>query len=141
MTLHNEQVPDVIILRGEPYKLFTLPFAEWMETHKDRPRFMKRSDQCTRGYIGRWEVRGTELWLIGLYAWDLEGNDVGVEELFGGQKEVPADWYSGPLDFEPSMELVAAGVKPGLHRIWFKDGKVVRVPEQNRAGKPNPAKD
>lgn len=141
MPMFDEQVPDVIILKNEPYKLYTLPFADWMESHGDCPTFQRRSPQCERGYIARWEVRGTALWLIGLYAWDLEGGEVGVPELFGGQREVPAEWYTGAIDFEPSMELVAMGIKPGIHRIWFKDGMVVRVPEQNRYGSPNPAQD
>lgn len=141
MTLFGEQVPDVIILGGDPYALYTLPLADWLEKNKDRPSFQKRTEQCARGYIARWEVRGTDLWLISLHAWDMDGGRVGVPELFGGQKEIPADWYSGPADFEPSMELIERGVKPGMHRVWFKDGTVVPVPEQNAKGVDNPARE
>src|SRR5262245_38303381 len=63
------QIPDIICLEGKPLDLYESPL-DWYLEHAGRdrwlPTFRWRSSALLRGYIGRWEVFGTRLFLTGL---------------------------------------------------------------------------
>ncbi len=49
---------------------------------------------CWRGYVGTWEIRNNELFLIELRAWVDRFNEVGLDYLFPEQNAVKAIWFS-----------------------------------------------
>lgn len=129
MTDAPEQIPETLWIEEEVYRLFTAPLSPWLRTHD--LAFERRSDACARGYIGRWKIDGGALWLIDLHGW-IDGNLVRVPDLFKGQSEVIADWFSGDIVFEPPPETVEEGALAMQQQVYVDCGNL-------RRSRPGPA--
>ena len=119
-----QQLPEIIFVNNVLYTLYTTPLLPWLRAHEELPAFDQRAPTCTRGYIGKWKVVDDVLWLIGLYAWR-DGVSTGVSDLFDGRREVPADWFSGPLVIEPASSEIVDGAQLQVSTLLVEAGRIV----------------
>lgn len=117
------QLPEIIYLEGALYSLYTTPLAPWLLQQTPPCVFDRRTSNCERGYIGKWSVEDNMLKLIGIYGWR-DGKYTGLPDLFDGQREVLADWFTGPLVIQPTTEAVRAGEYPKSTTINIEAGLV-----------------
>ena len=125
-----EQIPETLWIEHDVYRLYTAPLAPWLRTRPELA-FEARSDACSRGYIGRWQFDGGQLWLIDLHGW-IDGRLWRVADLFDGQAEIPAEWFSGQLVFEPSIDSLKEGAMAQMQRVAIQNGRL-------SAARPGPA--
>jgi|GEM_PF-858049 len=118
-----EQTPEVVWIDTGLYRLYTAPLGPWMKIQDPPVAFDLRIPTCERGYIARWEIKDEKLHLIDLHAWQ-EGVRIKVSDLFKGQTEVFAEWFSGALLIEPGAEEIHDGVDPSQRTYWIKEGTV-----------------
>lgn len=101
------QIADVISIDGAEVMLFSEPLSAWF-AHAPRPDFIWESTANWRGYTAQWEIRQGKLLLTGLSARVCmvhnapnecrdHARPVGVADLFPGQSEVFAEWFTGVL--------------------------------------------
>ncbi len=123
----THQHPDLIIYRGMLTTMECMLLPSFPENH---PRIAESSSSiastgCYRGYVARWEIRETRLFLLsveGCYAL------VGSEPLF-------ADWFSGRLVIHyewrgPEHGVFADGsrwLNKHAHLLTLRDGVVVQT--------------
>lgn len=101
------QIPDTVIYKGEKYFTYSDPFGYYLLSIKPklRPPFSESSSANHSGYIVHYEVKDDKLYMV-----ELEGNllitegkktydqEVGLDYIFPGQKEVFAEWFTGDLN-------------------------------------------
>lgn len=122
----TEQLPEIIHIDGVLHTLYTTPLLPWLRRLGPSWDFDRRTPKCRRGYIGRWEIRDETLWLIDLYAWRAEKR-TGIPDLFDGENEVPADWFSGILLVEPASSEIPDGAPPKMRKLTVEAGRVAGV--------------
>ena len=120
-----EQLPEIIHIDGVLHTLYTTPLLPWLHKQDSPSIFDRRTPNCERGYIGKWEIKDDTLWLIGLYAWR-DGKYTGISELFGALNEVEADWFSGPLVVEPASSEIPDGASPKMRTLFVEAGRIVQ---------------
>ena len=125
MTPAMKQLPEIIYVDGVLHTLYTTPLLPWLRRQDPPPVFDRRTPQCERGYIGRWKIENETLWLTGLYAWRT-GKDTRLSDFFGDRDEVAADWFTGPLVFEPAAQSIADGAYPKVTTMFVEAGRIVR---------------
>ena len=118
------QLPETILIDDVLHTLYTTPLLPWLRNQDAPPIFDRRTPNCERGYIGCWKVVDGVLWLIGLHAWR-DGEYTGVSDLFGGEREVAADWFSGPLIVEPASSEISSGALPKLRTLLVEAGRII----------------
>lgn len=128
-----EQLPEIILIDDVLHTLYSTPLLPWLRDQDAPPVFDLRTPSCERGYIGSWRISDGVLWLIGLYAWR-DGEMTRLPDLFGGKREVVADWFTGPLVVEPAASEIPHGALPKLRTLIVEAGCVVRT--QNGASDP-----
>ena len=121
----RDQLPEIIHIDGVLHTLYTTPLLPWLRALETSPEFDRRTPDCERGYIGKWEIRDDTLWLIGLYAWR-NGSYTGLSDLFGGRSEVAADWFTGPLIVEPASSEIPEGAIPKMQTLLVEAGRIVQ---------------
>lgn len=119
-----QQLPETILINSVLHTLYTTPLMPWLRGQDTPPVFDRRTPNCERGYIGRWKISDSALWLIGLYAWR-ENEFTGVPDLFSDRREVAADWFSGPLIVEPAASEIGGGALPKLKTLFVEAGWVI----------------
>ncbi|MEM9044597.1 MAG: hypothetical protein AAGC81_07860 [Pseudomonadota bacterium] len=120
------QLPEIIYLDGVLYSLYSAPFLPWLQAQDPPCVFDLRTPQCARGYVAKWALENKTLLLIGLHAWR-GGKYTGVSSLFGGEREVPAVWFTGPLMIEPTINAVREGEYPKARTLAIKAGRQVQT--------------
>ena len=120
------QLPEIIYIDDALYSLYTMPLAPWLRAQDPPIVFDQRSITCQRGYVGKWRIEGGRLSLIGLYGWR-DGKYTSVIGLFG-QRDVFADWFTGPLKIEPTTEAVREGEYPKAKTMLIQAGQVIEGP-------------
>jgi len=105
------------------------PLDRYFAKNKIKPPFDFQNTACWRCYEGTWKVKYNKLYLVNLEAFTNDfKNEVGVEFLFPGQKEVFAEWYSGtirlPFEKEEYLPYMFALLENGLF-LKFKKGILV----------------
>jgi hypothetical protein len=63
----NRQVSDTIIVDGKSFRLYSTPFEGYLERGDPRPVFAAFNTAIWRGYVARWEVFDSRLFLTGLF--------------------------------------------------------------------------
>jgi hypothetical protein len=61
------QAPEIIILDGKAFGLYSTPLENYFKRIKWRPKFTFSSTANYRGYVARWEIFGKRLFLTGLF--------------------------------------------------------------------------
>ena len=121
-----EQLPEIIYIDGVLHTLYTTPLSPWLRKLDSSSVFDRRTPNCERGYIGKWEIKDDTLWLIGLYAWR-NGTYTGLSDLFGDLNEVAADWFSGPLVVEPTSSAILDGAYPKGRTLFVEAGRIIQT--------------
>lgn len=126
------QIPDYLIYEGHKTRMMSCP-----DLPQDHPRIVKLSKEeiakenidpiifstaCWRGYVGVWEVKNGQLYLLRL---------IGKYKVLGSDP-IPADWFSGTISIPMGNPLEDERVKS---RVWYEQevrltidqGKVVNV--------------
>lgn len=113
------QVSDVILIEGKERQLNTNPLERHLRALGDKaPRFDSPHTANWRGYVATWELAAGKLHLRSIEGYrrnpspddDEDTDDLlldvdGMAELFPGQADVVADWYTGALII-PDGEMV-----------------------------------
>lgn len=90
------QAYESLLFNGNEMSMATEPLKHYLQNRNDI-NFISPTTACWRGYYGQWEVKGSELYLIGLNAY-IEGyREVGLNYLFPNQTEVLANWFNGEI--------------------------------------------
>jgi hypothetical protein len=89
------QSREILTYKGETVGMAAEPLARMIRRKKIK--FLLRSSDCWRSYIGYWEIKDDQLFLVDIDAYDDDGKKVKVSDLFNGQTEVFADWVSEEL--------------------------------------------
>ena len=121
-----QQLPETILIDGVLHSLYTTPLLCWIRDQDGPLVFDRRAASCVRGYIGCWQIRDGGLWLIDLHAWR-DGKLTRVPDLFGGRREVAAEWFSGPLFVEPAASEIVDGASPKPRTLFVEAGRVTRT--------------
>jgi hypothetical protein len=121
-----EQLPEIIYIDGVLHTLYTTPLSPWLGKLDSSSVFDRRTPNCERGYIGKWNIKDDTLWLIGLYAWR-NGKYTGLSDLFGDLNEVAADWFSGPLVVEPASSEIPDGALPKGRTLFVEAGRIIQT--------------
>ena len=110
------QEGDILILDGKKYSIYTNPLEPFLRKNPEKlPKPEVISTANWRGYIATWEVKNDRLVLVDVemrHAITKHGErDFSTElrsvmsEMFPGQKEILADWFSGHVII-PNGDLV-----------------------------------
>lgn len=117
------QLPEIIYVEGALYSLYTTPLTPWLQQQDPPCVFDQRAVNCQRGYVGKWSIDANVLRLIGVYGWR-QGKYTGIASLFDGQREVVADWFTGPLIIQPTTEAVREGEYPKSKTMHVEAGQI-----------------
>jgi hypothetical protein len=99
------QIPDILIHRGERLSLCATPLDDYYRsTRKRRPRFVRPSTACYRGYVATWEIREGKIYLVGIEGLLARGRKevtyvpADLATLFPAQEpRILATWITGEL--------------------------------------------
>ncbi|MEQ8364462.1 MAG: hypothetical protein RIF39_05880 [Cyclobacteriaceae bacterium] len=101
------QLPDIIILESKEMDLYTNPLEPFWETSNRRKPNFKSSENCKRGYVAAWTIKGNQLILTNIkgkhytktFFFGDKEKDIAIKNLFPKSKNnnVHANWYSGKL--------------------------------------------
>jgi hypothetical protein len=92
----SAQVKEQLLYQQEVLNMTSEPLRPYLATRPDI-RFIAPNIGCWRGYVGYWEMRDDQLWLVQLRAWLPGFVQAGLDHLFPGQEAVFAHWYIGAL--------------------------------------------
>ena len=112
------QARDILTYRGEKTTIATEPLKSYLETRSD-VGFIFKSTGLVRGYIGTWEIKNNQLYLILLLGFVENNKKVDLSYLFPNKTEVFADWFSGDIRI-PEGELLNK-INLGYASIFEKD--------------------
>ena len=112
------QAGDILTYRGEKTTIATEPLKSYLETRSD-VGFIFKSTGLVRGYIGTWEIKNNQLYLISLLGFVDNNKKVDLSYLFPNKTEVFADWFSGDIRI-PEGELLKK-INVGYASVFEKD--------------------
>lgn len=110
------QIKEILLYKGNKVGMATEPLNPYLKNRKDI-NFESQSTGCWRGYLGFWELRDKNLFIVKLIV--TKDKQVDLNYLFPGKKEVFADWFSGEIRV-PQGELLKY-VHMGYQSIFEKD--------------------
>jgi hypothetical protein len=92
----------VLFMDGEEYSILTNPLEPYLALNPGkRPHAKVEWSDLWRGYIASWKIESEHLWLRKIEI--REGDAAALklvdatQALFPGEREVPADWFTGYL--------------------------------------------
>ena len=112
------QAGDILSYNGEKTTIATEPLKSYLDTRSD-VGFISKSTALVRGYIGTWEIKNNQLYLILLLGFVENNKKVDLSYLFPNKTEVFADWFSGDIRI-PEGELLNK-INLGYASIFEKD--------------------
>jgi len=112
------QIKELLLYKGDKVGMATEPLCPYLKNRKDI-NFLFRSTACLRGYLGIWELRDKELFIIKLQACVEDYKKVDLNYLFPDKSEIFADWFSGEIRI-PQGEMLQY-VHSGYESIFEKD--------------------
>ena len=112
------QAGDILTYRGEKTTIATEPLKSYLDTRSD-VGFIFKSTGLVRGYIGTWEIKNNQLYLISLLGFVDNNKKVDLSYLFPNKTEVFADWFSGDIRI-PEGELLKK-INLGYASVFEKD--------------------
>lgn len=129
------QAPERIMLDGRPHALYAAPLDLLADTHElclGNPNYSSTANY--RGYIGTWEVRDRQLYLVQL-CWDdgWRNGEIAIDDdtrtsLFHAVPcedfPIPARWFSGALRISLGRRLIYS--HHGWSH-WFERERVLHV--------------
>ena len=112
------QAGDILSYNGEKTTIATEPLKSYLETRSD-VGFIFKSTGLVRGYIGTWEIKNNQLYLISLIGFVDNNKKVDLSYLFPNKTEVFAEWFSGDIRI-PEGELLKK-INLGYASVFEKD--------------------
>ena len=112
------QAGDILNYRGEKTTIATEPLKSYLETRSD-VGFIFKSTGLVRGYIGTWEIKNNQLYLISLLGFVENNKKVDLSYLFPKKTEVFADWFSGDIRIPEGVLLNKINL--GYASVFEKD--------------------
>ena len=112
------QAGDILSYNGEKTTIATEPLKSYLEPRSD-VGFIFKSTGLVRGYIGTWEIKNNQLYLISLLGFVDNNKKVDLSYLFPNKTEVFADWFSGDIRI-PEGELLKK-INLGYASVFEKD--------------------
>ena len=112
------QAGEILSYNGEKTTIATEPLKSYLETRSD-VGFIFKSTGLVRGYIGTWEIKNNQLYLISLLGFVDNNKKVDLSYLFPNITEVFADWFSGDIRI-PEGELLKK-INLGYASVFEKD--------------------
>jgi hypothetical protein len=117
LSFATAQQGDKLRIDGKTYVIFTNPLEPYLEKNPDKlPKSEVVSTGLWRGYVATWEVKEQRLMLVDVSILksmpDKSGSGFSpeltsvLEQMFPGQKEVPAEWFTGNI-VVPDGKLVS----------------------------------
>lgn len=103
------QVSETLIYHGKEIMMFTNPLGPYLQANNIS--FISPHTANWRGYVGTWEIKGSEeagerLYLVELKAHRSYEDIVGLEEIFPGFPDgVFAHWFSGTIRLPQGKQL------------------------------------
>lgn len=91
------QIGEIFLMEGEQYFIDEQPLHAYFLKLRNPPHFKAPSPTCWRGYYGKWELKGSELYLIHLRGYLDHFEEINLDYLFPHHEEVFASWYSGTI--------------------------------------------
>ena len=92
------QARERLLYRGQQMSMCSEPLSVYFRLMSIEPDFAEQSSACWRRYVGSWEVRNEQLYLVELSATMNSGEAACLETLFPGYKSrVFAHWYTGEI--------------------------------------------
>ena len=119
------QEGDILTYRGEKTTIATEPLKSYLDTRSD-VGFIFKSTGLVRGYIGTWEIKNNQLYLISLLGFVENNKKVDLNYLFPNKTEVFADWFSGDIRI-PEGELLNK-INLG-HALVFEKDRILTIKE------------
>ena len=96
----TKQEPEKILYKGQEYRLANVPLKRFFDVNHPKPKeFRSTRTNCSRGYVGTWEIKDKQLYLKSLSK-SFRGNiaDEALFSLIFKQKPpIKATWYTGAL--------------------------------------------
>ena len=119
------QAGDILSYNGEKKTIATEPLKSYLETRSD-VSFIFKSTALVRGYIGTWEIKNNQLYLISLLGFVDNNKKVDLSYLFPNKTEVFANWFSGNIRI-PEGELLNK-INLGYASVFEKD-RILNIKE------------
>lgn len=86
------QASEIIEYRGETFSFSPAPLYQYLEDRKDI-KFDMYTTAHWRGYQGYWLLENNKLYLT-----KIESSNLTLEDIFGTQERVLAEWFTGNLE-------------------------------------------
>lgn len=112
------QFREVLFYKGERMGMAEEPLKPFLSMREDI-QFASNCTACWRGYIGNWEIKDNKLYLVELKFGFNVDETLEMNDLFPGQSEVFAEWYSGEIRVPTGERLEY--VHMGYASIYEKD--------------------
>ena len=116
---------DILSYNGEKKTIATEPLKSYLETRSD-VSFIFKSTALVRGYIGTWEIKNNQLYLISLHGFVDNNKKVDLSYLFPNKTEVFANCFSGNIRI-PEGELLNK-INLGYASVFEKD-RILNIKE------------
>jgi hypothetical protein len=138
------QACEQIVYLRKQYSMHSLPIEPYFAPQPDRPKFIRLSTDCWRGYFGKWEIKGDKLFLIEFNGFAKDFKEINLNTLFPNQDKVFASWYTGVIEIVSGklIEYIHVGFESVYESsifLEFKEGflikKVVVNNEKSRNSK------
>ncbi|MCY3413224.1 MAG: hypothetical protein INQ03_16410 [Candidatus Heimdallarchaeota archaeon] len=123
----TKQEPEILCENEKQYQMLNYPLNEYFLIHGAPPlKFQKTS--LRRGYIGTWRIQDKKLWLE-----DIKGNlendtKFKIEEFFGKEPPIHANWFNGPIYLELGKLIRVQGsfnpIYEQREKINIKNGSI-----------------
>jgi hypothetical protein len=137
------QAGEKIIYKGNSYSMGSEPLTPYLK-NLNRPIYvLSPGTHISRGYLGSWEVRGEQLFLMDLVIYGREYKKENIEYVFPGKTEVFADWFTGDVKLASGKMLhyVHAGFGSVFEEdifLSFYKGVLVNERVEDNRNKPAP---
>lgn len=89
------QLGEVFRMENHHYMIAEQPLTPYLKNSLQSSFFHSPSEDCVRGYFGKWELIHERLFLTSLRGFTKTLDEVGLNDLFPEQHSVFAEWYNG----------------------------------------------
>lgn len=111
----TDQIAEKLRYQGEDVAMGTNPLSDFFAMGGFNPRFEPTSTALWRGYVGRWEIIDSRLYLIELQGTLRDGTEASLATIFPDFPDrVFAHWYSGTIHVPQGKRLKFAHTGYGI---------------------------
>ena len=123
------QIMDSISIKRRKYFIYEEPLEQHLSDHDLHGMFIPPHTACWRGYIATWKLKYNKLYLIGLKGFDgtdSEHPKLSLQDLFPGQTEIFADWFTGNFQYiSCKSDELYVPFSPNWIHITFNKGVLI----------------